>query len=109
MRGYTYIISAVFLSASGCSSSDSQSLNDSLQHTDSVVLDSDDRYFDSLATIDRQCPKGHFDSIVPIVYGLPTMETIKRAERGEVSPGGCVVDSVSPQWHCKIHDIDFTP
>jgi hypothetical protein len=53
------------------------------------------------------CPKGNTDSIIPIIYGLPTSETGQKAERGEIWLGGCDEDSLSPHWYCKIHKIEF--
>lgn len=54
-----------------------------------------------------KCPKGNTDSIVPIVYGLPERETFEKADRGELMLGGCIVDSLSPQWYCKTHKLEF--
>jgi hypothetical protein len=53
------------------------------------------------------CPKGNTDSIIPIIYGLPTSETGQKSERGEVWLGGCDEDSLSPHWYCKIHKTEF--
>jgi hypothetical protein len=35
---------------------------------------------------------------VPLVMGLPTEETAKRAESGEVVLGGCIVSGHEPRW-----------
>ena len=32
------------------------------------------------------------DKVVPIVYGYPSPETFKKAERGEIKLGGCCID-----------------
>ena len=56
---------------------------------------------------DGVCPGGHTDSIIPIVYGLPTRETMERAERGEVKLGGCDMDRSDTRFHCKIHNLEF--
>ncbi len=37
---------------------------------------------------------------VPIVYGLPSYETFKAYERGEIGLGGCVVGPESPEFEC---------
>ena len=45
------------------------------------------------------CPRCHSKNFVPIVYGLPTNETLARARSGEFVLGGCTFRN--PQWHCK--------
>jgi hypothetical protein len=54
------------------------------------------------------CPvcRSHKD-VVPIVYGKPATETIKKAERGECWLGGCVVDKDSPRYYCKKDKKSF--
>lgn len=37
------------------------------------------------------CPKCGSANTVPIVFGLPTPETERRKERGEVYTGGCII------------------
>jgi hypothetical protein len=37
-------------------------------------------------------------SLLPVVYGLPTQETMLRAEHGEFFLGGCVVSWNMPRW-----------
>jgi hypothetical protein len=39
-------------------------------------------------------------ALVPIVYGMPTHVLFEKAERGEVSLGGCVVSDRDPMFHC---------
>jgi hypothetical protein len=58
-------------------------------------------------TMSRECPSGHSDEIIPIVYGLPGKRLLKKAERGAVKLGGCVITDCDPKWHCKRHNIDF--
>ena len=77
------------------------------------------------------CPKCYKnDQVVPIVYGYPTQETMKKAGKGRLKLGGCTVmveedivenirkaqergeDSVSfstvgNHWHCKRDNLDF--
>ena len=36
--------------------------------------------------------------VVPIVYGEPSEELVRRARRGEVVLGGCVITQHSPRW-----------
>jgi hypothetical protein len=37
--------------------------------------------------------------LVPLVMGLPTAETLKRAKRGEVILGGCIVSGFEPKYY----------
>lgn len=53
----------------------------------------------------KVCPKGHSDKIIPIVYGLPTKKTMKKAENGKVKLGGCT--PYCEKWHCVEHNLDF--
>ncbi len=34
------------------------------------------------------------------MFGFPTPETFKRAERGEVVLGGCLIGDDEPEWWC---------
>jgi len=58
-----------------------------------------------------KCPKcGSKKDVIPINYGLPMPELMKKAERGEIRLGGCVVSENDPQWYCKkcqkdIHEV----
>lgn len=54
-----------------------------------------------------QCPDGHYDSIIPIVYGKPLRETAEKAEKGLVHLGGCMVTDCDPQYYCTIHKKEF--
>lgn len=36
-----------------------------------------------------------------VVYGYPSEELIKRARRGEVILGGCLIGGEDPQWLCR--------
>lgn len=36
--------------------------------------------------------------VLPIVYGLPTLEDSEAKSRGEIALGSCVVNSFSPRW-----------
>ncbi len=55
----------------------------------------------------KECPQGHKDNIIPIVYGLAGKKLMKMAKKGEVKLGGCMVYGCDPIWYCKIHKIDF--
>ena len=37
------------------------------------------------------CPSCGGPGSIPIVYGYPTIETMQRAQRGEVALGGCII------------------
>ena len=41
---------------------------------------------------------------IPIVYGLPGSELFERADRGEVSLGGCIVWDEQPNAQCTSVD-----
>jgi len=53
------------------------------------------------------CPRCHSAAVVRILYGLPSAEGFRMAERGEVMLGGCVVDASSPQWACTACGESF--
>jgi len=55
----------------------------------------------------RMCPKCKSKKVVPIVYGLPSMELFEEANREEVALGGCTVMDGQPEWHCKACDHEF--
>ena len=47
------------------------------------------------------CPVCGSRKQVPILYGLPTDDAFRRAERGELFLGGCFVSEQSPMWICS--------
>ncbi len=47
------------------------------------------------------CPACGAEQVVPILYGLPTLEAFEQAQRGELELGGCCVTFNAPIWHCK--------
>jgi hypothetical protein len=53
------------------------------------------------------CPKNHTDKLIPIVYGMPGEKLIKKAKKGKVMLGGCIVTDCDPKWYCKVHKIEF--
>ncbi len=58
--------------------------------------------------IPRICPNGnHSNNIIPIVYGLPGKKLMKKAEKGKVRLGGCIISECDPKWYCKIHKKSF--
>lgn len=52
------------------------------------------------------CPKCG-KKLVRIVYGMPTAETFKAADRKEVFIGGCEVYPNMPKYHCYNCILDF--
>ncbi len=54
------------------------------------------------------CPfENHTNQIVPVVYGLPGAKLRRKADKGKVKLGGCLISGCDPQWYCKIHDKTF--
>ena len=52
------------------------------------------------------CPYCHEkDEVIPILYGFPTHEAFKRADRGEVYLGGLDISPYS--YYCKRDDREF--
>ena len=45
------------------------------------------------------CPQCHSPNFLRIAYGLPTEETLKRAQAGEFTLGGCILGDAL--WRCK--------
>jgi hypothetical protein len=55
-----------------------------------------------------KCPKcGSKKDVIPIVYGYPTAQTMKEAEKGNIKLGGCCISDVDPQWWCKRCKREF--
>lgn len=52
------------------------------------------------------CPKCKSEKVAPIIYGMPTYETFKRAEEGEFYLGGCVIMLYQPDYKC--HDCGYS-
>lgn len=48
-----------------------------------------------------RCPDCSSASARPIIYGEPEEELGRRAERGEVVLGGCVIWGNDPAWSCR--------
>lgn len=54
------------------------------------------------------CPVGnHSNRIVPVTYGLPGDKLRRKAEKGKVKLGGCLISGCDPQWYCKKHNRMF--
>ena len=53
------------------------------------------------------CIGEHTDHIVPIVYGMPTEEVMRKAKLGLVHLGGCVMSNSDPKFYCTLHKIEL--
>ena len=54
------------------------------------------------------CPIGnHTDSVIPIVYGLPGKKLMRKAEKGKIKLGGCLITGCDPKWYCTKHNESF--
>lgn len=64
--------------------------------------------FDHTEDYKPECPLNHSDKIIPIIYGMPLPEGIKKAEKGEVLLSTCT-DSrdCHPHFYCTIHKTSF--
>jgi hypothetical protein len=49
---------------------------------------------------EKRCPRCHSDEVLPIVYGMPTPETVEKSAAGRVALGGCVITPESPDCQC---------
>jgi hypothetical protein len=47
-----------------------------------------------------KCPICESPNVIPIVYGKPTMEAMKKAERGEIILGGCIMNRDRKNFQC---------
>jgi hypothetical protein len=56
---------------------------------------------------ENECPKGHKDSIIPILYGFPSEESFEKADSGLVYLAGCELPVVPKKYYCKIHELEF--
>lgn len=52
-------------------------------------------------TTPTRCPSCGGNSVVPIVYGYPSHETMEAAARGEFVLGGCIVDLFDATRRCR--------
>ena len=48
----------------------------------------------------RKCEVCGENSVVPVIYGLPTEEAFESARRGEIALGGCIIDFDNPTIAC---------
>lgn len=59
------------------------------------------------ARAENECPKGHTDSIIPILYGFPSEESFQQADSGLVYLAGCELPAEPKKYYCKKHEIEF--
>lgn len=53
------------------------------------------------------CVGGHTDQLLPIVYGRPTPQAVRQAQRGRVVLRGCLVSGCDPRYYCPLHKKDL--
>ena len=53
------------------------------------------------------CVGGHTNRLLPIVYGRPTPQTVRRARQGQVVLRGCLVSGCDPRYYCPVHKKDL--
>ena len=49
----------------------------------------------------NKCPKCNH-SYIPVVYGYPSEDTLKKAKNGEIQLGGCIIDHEGTFFYCKF-------
>jgi len=47
------------------------------------------------------------DETIPILYGEPTKKSLRRAKKGKIKLGGCLITHCDPHWYCKRDKISF--
>ena len=55
----------------------------------------------------KQCPGCRTDNVIPIEYGIPDMEMIKKHETGEIYLGGPDDEDAKEAWHCLNCGLNF--
>ena len=56
----------------------------------------------------KACPFCHkTDLVIPVIYGFPSEALFKKAEKGDVKLGGCMMESSNPEWYCKRDNKEF--
>lgn len=54
-----------------------------------------------------KCPKCGSANVISIIYGLPTAEAGRLADKGKIKLGGCCVTDNDPTHYCKDCKIEF--
>jgi len=56
----------------------------------------------------KKCPVClRSNPILPITYGMPTPKMFKKARKGKMYLGGCVIEENSPKFYCKRDEFEF--
>ncbi len=55
---------------------------------------------DDFLGYEPRCPNCT-NKMIKIVYGMPDTDTMKKAQRGEIFLGGCVIEEFQPEYHCN--------
>jgi len=50
---------------------------------------------------ETECLQCKSENIIPIVYGYPSKETMRKFEEGKLELGGCCVTGNDPNFYCK--------
>ena len=65
------------------------------------------RYVRTMRQTVSTCPTCGSDRVVPIVYGMPSMEAVEDYDAGKVQLGGCVITDNDPHWSCRSCDAHW--
>ena len=56
----------------------------------------------------KECPKcSSKDSVVPIRYGMPSVEMQNEYDEGKIRIGGCVIEESAPDYHCNYCQYEW--
>ena len=47
------------------------------------------------------------DEVIPVIYGMPGEKLMRKAEKGKVKLGGCVISGGDRKWYCKRDETWF--
>ena len=47
------------------------------------------------------------DEVIPIIYGYPSDRMFRKADKGKIKLGGCVISGCDPKWYCKRDKTEF--
>jgi hypothetical protein len=62
---------------------------------------------DQVNNIQRVCPYGDKDNIIPVIHEFANKKLMKKREKGELIFGEEVKNSYSPDYYCTKHKILF--
>jgi hypothetical protein len=54
-----------------------------------------------------KCHESHADSIIPLVYGKPTNETIKKRKNNKLHLAGCMKTGGASKYYCEFHNEKY--